>query len=156
MEFGLLPLAIIEKHKQKNSVRELCPSLRSNLLDVVSHLCVSVCVSVCVFQGWHVPWQQVWLHPQWCSVRSVKRADMRNSQWVRVCVWPCTFHIFIYVCVRVCEDGRHRKRERERVNICKTVWAAAVHCIHQHFAARLANLIILGWHTNTHPSSVPQ
>ena len=48
MEFGLLPLAIIEKHKQKNSVRELCPSLRSNLLDDVSHLCASVCECVCV------------------------------------------------------------------------------------------------------------
>ena len=152
MEFGLLPLAIIEKHKQKNSVRELCPSLRSNLLDDVSHLCASVwvCVCVCAFQGWHVPWQQAWLHPQWCSARSVKRADMRNSQCVCVCL---TVHI-LYMCVPV--QRRETQKERERVNICKTAWAAAVHCIHQHFTARLANLIILGWHTNTHPSSVPQ
>lgn len=114
---------------------------------MLSHVCV------CVFKRCHVPWQQVWLHPQRCSAHSVKKADVRLS---RVCNSAFIIQC-IYVCVLACNwetqkeeegifarlRGRHQSIVSNTLLLDWPTWESQAHIQHVVCSSRSAWLTLV-------------
>lgn len=136
MEFRLLLLVFTEERAQKPRIQnKTCVQVLAviywtlSCMNIESHLCMFVRVRVIVPDT--PPTLTAVVTPSsvvLCPFCQDKQMRKSRSVWMLsayiTCVWMGLKE----------EEARHG-------DICKTVWAAAVHCI-QHFAPSLANLII--------------
>lgn len=136
MEFRLLLLVFTEERAQKPRIQnKTCVQVLAviywtlSCMNIESHLCMFVRVRVIVPEM--PPTLTAVVTPSsvvLCPFCQDKQMRKSRSVWMLrayiTCVWMGLKE----------EEARHG-------DICKTAWAAAVHCI-QHFAPSLANLII--------------
>lgn len=136
MEFRLLLLVFTEERAQKPRIQnKTCVQVLAviywtlSCMNIESYLCMFVRVRVIVPDT--PPTLTAVVTPSsvvLCPFCQDKQMRKSRSVWMLsayiTCVWMGLKE----------EEARHG-------DICKTVWAAAVHCI-QHFAPSLANLII--------------